>query len=66
MVVKLKKDDLEQAVREYIRKLFPDVIVRDMQYSKATKGNSVVVEVEVQLSPKTEKHFIKEYEVNNG
>ncbi len=48
MTVKMKHSDLERAVKEYIEKLFPNIMVKDIAYSRKQKGDSVVVEAEVE------------------
>ena len=53
MTVKMKHSDLERAVKEYIEKLFPNVTVKDIAYSRKQKGDSVVVEAEVEHKEST-------------
>jgi hypothetical protein len=52
MIVKLKISDVERAVKEYVEKLFPNVLTEGITYSKKQKGDSVVVEVEVKPQEK--------------
>ena len=48
MVIKLKKADIDRAVKEYIEKLFVGSQVTDVTYHRRTKSeDSVLVEAEI-------------------